>query len=65
MNNKDLILHFKYTLHLIDKERMIVFIDTLLTWFFNIYKARQKISLFTHIYHQVFFWTRNKKYKCF
>ena len=61
MNNKDLILHFKYTLHLIDKERMIVFIDTLMTWFFNIYKARQKISLFTHIYHQLFLLNQKQK----
>ena len=46
MNNKGLVLHFKYThMHeitftVIDKEQIIVFIYILLTWFFNIYKVK-------------------------
>ena len=59
INNKGLVLNLstrmRMKLHFL---RMIVFIDTLLTWFFNIYKARQKVSLFTHIILvPALFWT--------
>ena len=44
---------------------MIVFTDILSPWFFNIYKATQKISLFTYIYYQLFLLNQKQKWQMF